>query len=311
MKSARKHINPFPGNVREIAVVAPAGKPDRARLEASLELIGSWGIKTLLGEHVFSASEEEYFSAPKEKRIADFNAAVNDHSVDMILCARGGYGSAQLLPGIDWTTLRKRRLPVLGYSDITAIHMGMLKLNAGIPVTCQMAASFTDSLKNAFTAESMRRALAVAHTAYSKPTDKMCPAGGKQLQIIRGGSGSGRLVAANLSLLASLCGTEFMPDLSGCVLLLEDVGEKPRIIDRHLTQLHLNSLLDKCAVLVFCNFKSCGGKGDIDRIIRRFAGMLDMPVLSGLPFGHCSKSLSFVCGEAAATDGKGNLLVNC
>ena len=94
--------NPFPSSVRKIAVPAPAGIPDRKRLDDSLALLHSFGIETVPGRHIFAESGESYFASSKENRAEDFNAFLHDPSIDLILCARGGYGSMQILPLIDW-----------------------------------------------------------------------------------------------------------------------------------------------------------------------------------------------------------------
>lgn len=138
--------NPFPSSVRKIAVPAPAGIPDRKRLDDSLALLHSFGIETVPGRHIFAESGESYFASSKENRAEDFNAFLHDPSIDLILCARGGYGSMQILPLIDWETLRRRNLPVVGFSDITAIHLAMLRKKAGIPIASQMAARLSAAL---------------------------------------------------------------------------------------------------------------------------------------------------------------------
>ncbi len=302
------NINPFPDTVRKIAVLSPAGIPPRGNLEESMTLIRSWGIEVLPGQDLFTRGEEEYFAADREARAEDMNRMISDPEVDLILCSRGGYGSAQILPLLDWDTLRERRLPVLGFSDITALHLGMLASGAGIPVACQMGARLRESSADSFTMNSMR--LALGQALFLRERGGTLPAGGKEdvsllpsslrrttvmTPCVRGNA-EGWILPANLSILASLCGTPWLPSFRNAVLLLEDIGEKTRILDRHLTQLLLSGILSEVSALIFGDYRNCGTGEELERIIRRTASRISVPVYSGVPFGHSLPSLSFLCG---------------
>lgn len=278
--------NPFPDSVHQIGIPAPAGVPDRNRLEQSIALLQQWGIGTKLGNHLFEQDEATFYAADSVRRAEDFNQLAADPEVDLILCARGGYGSAQTLPLLDWKTIQKRNLPVIGYSDITAIHLAMIKKRAGIPVTAQMAASLAQSLRNRITWKSMHCAL----NGWEQ-TAKLIP--------FCGSDASGTLIAANLSLLVSLCGTPYLPDFHHCILILEDVNELPRILDRHLTQLLLCGILSAPSAIVFASFHKCGDPKELSSIFNRFAKKAGIPIFHGLPFGHVIPSLAFRNGTEA------------
>lgn len=284
-------MNPFPEHIRKIGIPSPGGIPDRDRLEKSRKLIHSWGIKTVLGKHVYDKGEEKYFSSDFQTRAHDFNELIRDPSIDLIFCSRGGCGSAQILPLIDWNTLRERKLPVLGYSDITAILMGMLANQSGIPVATLIASELYEYRENCLTMESMRTAL---HSIGGNTVPQKT-----KLKEINPGSAEGKIIPANLSVLASLCGSQFLPDFRNSILILEDVGDLPRIVDRHITQLQLSGILKHLSALVFGYFTDCGTEEEILRIIRRTAKYADVPVYAGLPFGHEQPSLSFLCGQHA------------
>ena len=287
--------NPFPPSVRRIAIPAPAGVPDRGALERSLALLASFGVETRLGAHVFASSEETYFASSRENRAADFNDFLHDSSIDLILCARGGYGSMQILPLIDWETLRRRNLPVVGFSDITALHLAMLKEGAGIPVAAQMAARLAAALEDAVTADGMERAL---HLAFSedradfREIAALVPVGNAR-------DTAGSLLCANLTMLSSMLGTGYLPDFGKKIVILEDIGEAPRRIDRALVQLELSDILARASGVIFGDFTDCGTQEELFRVFRRFAQTVPVPVYAGLAFGHALPSLSFVCGEAA------------
>ena len=204
--------NPFPAEVKKIGIAAPASSADRVRYASSRQWMSERGIVLLEAEHLFSGAPLPYLSASDEMRAEDLNRLIGDPSVDLILCLRGGYGSPRILDRIDWETLRRRRLPLVGFSDITAIHLAMLAKRAGVPVAGQMAANLSLSMRNDPTFRAFRRALDTAFHG-KKRCSRSVP-----LEVLREGACMGRIVTANLTLLAALCGSEWLPDFSGTIL---------------------------------------------------------------------------------------------
>lgn len=286
--------NPFPDSVTTIGIAAPSSAADRGQYETSLELLRASGIRTVEGGHLFAPSDAPpYLSAPDDARADDLNALIRNPEIDLILCLRGGYGSMRILDRIDWETLRERNLPVIGFSDITALHLAMLARNAGLPVAGQMAAALTRSMQNPVTFRSYRRALHTALHGKTVLTEQYT------LTELRPGMVDGGIVPVNLTLLAALCGTPYLPDLTGKILIIEDIGEPVRKLDRHLTQLRLAGIPQRLAGLVFAQFSDCGDEPQRISLFRDFACSVPGPVLAGLPFGHELPSLSFVYGEHA------------
>ncbi len=290
----------FPENIRTVGITATSKSPDKAGLEQAIRLIQTEGISVRCAEHIFSEGAEDYFAADSDTRTSDFNSLLEDESIDLILAARGGYGSAYLAEGINWDLLRRRNLPVLGYSDVTALHMAMLANHAGIPVACTMAQQLP--ALDDFSRKSMNRAL---HIAMGKevapeqyPLQTVAPAA---LDV------SAPLIPANLAVLTSLCGTDLLPDFSGKLLLLEDVDEEPRKIDRMLLQLDLCGILNKTAGIIFGQFSGeCGTDAERNRIFRRFAERNPgTPCWCGANFGHALPTLAFPVGQMVTirTDG--------
>ena len=301
-------INPFPGNIKKIAILSPAGIPDPEKIQQAVDWFASHHIEAVCGKSVCQRGEEDYFAADREKRAADFNAALEDPQIDMILCARGGYGSASILPLIRWDLLRQRNMPVMGFSDITALHLAMLRHGAGIPVTGQMAAALMKWIQDPQTVESTRKVLArifeQSREVQQISLTRVLPSGGTVPQIPQ--TFSGPLIPANLSILASLCGSDYLPDFQNAILVVEDVGELPRKLDRHLTQLELCGILDRVQALVFADFTQCGTAEEMDRIYRRFAEQHPGTVFwRGLSFGHELPSLCFQAGCSAVIDAGG------
>jgi muramoyltetrapeptide carboxypeptidase len=285
--------NIFPQFIKHIAVVAPAGPASQESVELSVALLQKAGIKVTIMPHVFKGAAEHYLSASAEERAEDIHACWKDESVDLVTCTRGGFGSAQLLDLLDWELLRSRPLPLIGYSDITALHMAMIKNNAGIPVTAPMAARYIYALfnerNNGYTREYMRAALL-------PPSDNMLeiipPPESEPMTVIKSGTAQAKPFAANLAVLVTLCGTGYFSNLQNRILVIEDLNEPAYKIERYLTQLQQCGTLEKISGLLFGRFIDCGSENELNRIFNKFATKVNGPVISGFPFGHSFPNIS-------------------
>ncbi len=279
-----------------IGVVSPAGLPDENKVRESIRLLRQCGFQVTVGDYVLEKSEEGYCCGTIAHRAADFNRMIHDESVDLIYCTRGGYGSAQILPLLDFDTLREKNLPVLGYSDISAIHLAMLSQKAGIPVAAPMLASLKNTLEREDCA-----------TFYARGWD-----GPYQwnLNVVSPDSASahacsGNLIVSNLSILASLCGSPWLPDFHHAVLLLEDINEKIRVLDRHLTQLMLSGILPRVQCVVFGYLTECGDSDAQIALMKKFADLSGKDFFYGLPFGHEQPCLTLKNGASVMLNSLG------
>lgn len=288
--------NPFPENIRHIAVVSLAGKPKREAVTSTCKLLKGFGIRTTVMPNVFAMEQGHRLPSPCELRISDFNRALNDISVDLILSSRGGYGSAQLLDRIDWRLLKKRNLPVLGYSDITALHLAMFARGAGIAISSPMASELPRAFRHSITWESL-------HSSLSPTSGKIFPFPEKfMLKTIKGGKASGRIIPVNLTVLTTMLGTPYLPDFRRTVLLLEDLCEPVYKLDRYLTHLQLSGILKDASALLLGNFRRCGNERDRLNVFAKFADAVNGPVIAGIPFGHIKRRLCLRFGAEIEID---------
>ena len=253
-------------------VVSPAGGLDEAAFDAGVLAAEGLGFVVKVFRH--ARGRAGYLSAPAEARAADLAAAWDDPEVDAILCSRGGFGSAHLLPLLDWKKMKARPLPLLGYSDITALHLAMDKFGVGRPVAAPMLRHFPEL--DAGSLASLRDVL-------DRKESEFC--GVEPLTAKT--EFSGRPLAGNLTVMASLVGTPYFPDPTGRVIVLEEVGEPLYRIDRMLTQLEQSGVFSACAGVVFGAFTEGDFKEDELRdllfgVVKR-AGK---PAVTGFPFGH-------------------------
>ena len=234
----------FPASVRTVGLTSPASLPDAARIAGARRYLEEvCGVKTVLAPGALKRGPMKYCCGTPESRLADFHALLHDPRIDLILCTRGGFGSAHILPELDFDLLRERTLPVYGYSDISALHLAMLAKHAGIPVCAPMADGLPDAMKHPEAKESFRTVLR------KRPAPRklrLAPVDEQAADTV-----TGPLVLSNLTVMATLCGTPWMPDLNGCILALEDVHEEARVLDRHLTHLVQAGIIAQTRAVVF------------------------------------------------------------
>lgn len=294
-----------------IAVVSPSGPVPHAQLDRGIARMEARGFTIKLGDH--AKGRYEYLSGTDAERLADLHAAWADPEVDAVWCARGGYGAMRLLDSVDWDSLA-RPLPLIGYSDITALHLAIQAKFDRVGFSGPMLGTsngygMPDDLDPASDADlwawigdrELPRALA---NPYGEP-----------LTVLREGVAEGRLVGGNLALVAALVGTPYLPDLSGTILVVEDVGEYPYRIDRMLTQLRLSGDLDRIAGIILGDFDDCFPpvKDEpglpLDELVIELLGDRDIPVVSGLRYGHIKQRCTVPLGAMARLSTSGPEIV--
>jgi len=276
-----------------VALVAPAG-PLRGEqeLQTAIEQAVSLGWEPIPAPHALS--RHGYFAGTDEERARDLNAALRDDRVDGIWCLRGGYGAMRILPALDYDALRRNPRPLLGYSDITALH-------CAIGVRADVVGYHGPTARGELT-EFSRDSLVRAVVDHVDPCGSAPDA-----RTLRGGRATGRLVGGNLALLAALSGTPFAPDYSDGILVIEDVGEANYRIDRMLQQLHLTGALERVAGIAFGQFTEGtdlidGSTRLLDDILREAADVAGVPAVAGIPFGHVRDQWTVPLGTRAELD---------
>lgn len=260
-----------------VALLAPAGPvAGDADVEFAAAQARSLGWEPMVASH--ASGRNAYFSADDAARLADVNTALRDSRIDGIWCLRGGYGTMRILDGIDYDALRRHPMPIVGYSDITALH-------AAVNARCELASYHGPTARaplSAFSRESLVRAVVEGRDSCGT-----APAA----RTVRGGVARGRLAGGNLALVAALCGTPYAVNLDGALLVLEDVNEPVYRIDRMFQQLLLSGSLRQCAGLVLGEFSNMPDNGaDEGRtaadVFAEVAAALGVPCVVNVPVGH-------------------------
>ena len=271
-----------------VAVVAPSSPFDRERFDRGMARIAE---RYELAPHPSLFERRRYLAGADEVRAAAFTDAFQDPGARAVFCARGGSGAGRLLPRIDFVRLPIK--PLVGFSDIVALH-GALQANGRISIHGPVVTQLAD--QPAWVSDRLFALLE-----------------GRTVEALRGtpvlpGVAEGPLVGGDLTVLATLVGTRWMPELSGAILLLEEVGEPPYRIDRVWTHLRNAGVLSRIAGLALGQFLDCE---PTDRrydphtareVLSDLAAEADVPCIVDLPIGHGSVNAPVALGARHRLD---------
>lgn len=259
-----------------IAVVAPASAPrdltryrnGLARLRAVYDVRTAWA----------PGRQRGYLAAPDAVRAEALQRAIRNPTIKGIVCVRGGYGCLRLLNRLDWAVARDNPTLLVGYSDVTALHLafyarvGWTGLSG--PVVTEWATADEETL-GPFCSLAAGERFSVTGTPLSPR---------------RPGTATGPLLGGNLSVLTRLVGTPYAPDWSGALLVLEDVAEAPYRVDRMFAHLEHAGVLDAVSGVVLGAFTT--GDQDhrptlsLETVFDDYLRDRPYPIAENLPYGH-------------------------
>jgi muramoyltetrapeptide carboxypeptidase len=276
-----------------IALVAPGGyAPEPEAVSRGIARLESQGILV----HNYYEHDKRFlrFGDTDEARLAQLNAAAADPDVQVVIALRGQYGMTRLLPHIDFDRMADSGKIFVGYSDITAFHMGLYARRGALSYAGPMfAGDFGAAEPVDFTLDDFWSCLAgPTHTVAGQGTNN------PQLDV------AGTIWGGNLAMLMSLAGTEYFPKIDGGILFLEDIAEHPYRVERMLLQLmHMGVLARQQAIVLgdFSGYRlSPADNGyDFDAMLAYLRATLPCPVLTGLEFGHIPRRVTIPFGAQA------------
>ncbi len=289
-----------------VAIVAPSGPCLEADdLARAIELCEHLGFEAQPGAHALDRMG--YLAGTDAHRARDLNTALRDPDVDAVWCLRGGYGLTRILDAVDYGALRERPRALIGYSDVTAL---LLAATATTGVVTFHAPTARQPMPE-FSRRHFERVLCRAEPAgrldpLAAPAGVLVPREHRVVTLAPGVA-EGPLLGGNLSLVQCLIGTPCLPDFTGAILFLEDVGEAVYRIDRMLAHLRAAGVLTKLAGVALGRFTDIpreGGDGvlGLQEVLTTYFGPLGVPVASGLPIGHISDQWTLPLGVRARLD---------
>jgi len=286
-----------------IALVTPGSYITQQEKEESIKNLYDLGFRVTYSDRLMQ--KNGYFSAIDEERAADLNEMFERQDVQGIMCARGGYGCARILPYLDYDLIGNNPKVLIGFSDVTALQYAIYKNSSLItfhgPVSISTFSSFSvRNFNNVLLNPTFELELLNSTTG-----NNYNPYG---ITVISEGIAEGELAGGNLSIVASLIGTKYDIDFSGKIIFLEEFIEEPYRIDRMLTQMIQAGKFENAAGVALGVFKLCepnktnpsfNGSFSLMDVLKDRLGNLGVPVLYGLSFGHVADKFTLPFGSMA------------
>lgn len=283
-----------------VMVVSPGGATNATAVNKGVALLESWGLEVRLSKHALD--KFGYLSAPDADRLADLNEALADPDVRAVMSTRGGYGTQRIIDEVEFPASDPKL--IIGYSDITALHLAVYNRAATASLHSPMAAWSSNNTEE--TAKALRGALTT-----TEPVVLTRDASEPTAAVEVAGTASGTLLGGNLSMLVSEPESRNGIDLDDAILFIEDVGESPYRVDRMLTELLRAGTLNNVAGVAIGQFTdSTGNPGDwtIAETLRDRLTPLGVPVIGGLRVGHGADPRVMPLGVPAELDTKAGTL---
>jgi muramoyltetrapeptide carboxypeptidase len=282
-----------------IGIAAPASPPaSEDKLNTGIRYLEQLGYRIKLGKHVLN--RRGYLAGSDANRASDLNELFLDKNVKAIFTVRGGYGCQRILPLLDYNLIRKNPKILVGYSDITALHLALFEKIRLITFSGPMVAVEIASGMSGKTEEQFWQSL--TSTRPHKSIKNL-----KSTFVQKTNSTTGKLLGGNLSLVVSLIGTPYFPSLNKSILFLEEIEEQPYRIDRMLQQMKLAGTLNNPSGVVLGEFTNCIPQKNkesltLTQIFQDTFLAKKYPVVSGFNYGHVKKSLTFPVGVSVQLD---------
>lgn len=264
-----------------VAVLAPASPFDRDLFELGIDELRDLGFEPVFDESVFA--RRGYVAGSAADRAAALRAAWRDPDIAGIFAARGGYGSAQLLPLLDAREATEARKPLVGCSDLTALLVYLAMCCGSVSFHGPMLVNLAQR------EDGYDRGSLLGAVTRATPLGELRPEG---VEALTDGEARGLLLGGTLTqLLASLATPYAFAPPDGYVLFLDDVGEKPYRIDRMLTQVRQAGWLARASAVVCAEFPDCQDEDgrDARTVVTELLAEFPGPVLFGFPSGHTSR----------------------
>jgi muramoyltetrapeptide carboxypeptidase len=276
----------------KVGLISPsAATAESMQVLFAKEALEALGFEVEPGKHLFN--RRGHLAGTDEERVSDLNYMFSNPTIKAVICIRGGSGAARILPMIDYGAIQANPKPILGYSDVTALH---LAIHAKTGLITFHGPNGTGSW-NSFNVRQFEKVFfeqeKVRFENELVPGDDLVIKQNR-IQTIRPGVAEGEIIGGNLTVLTALAGSPYLPSFEGKILFLEDIREDPYKIDRMLSTLKLMGALDQIKGFIFGQCTECnpgGGYGTLtlEQILEDYILPLNIPAYRGAMIGHVDK----------------------
>ena len=287
---------PYLKSGQTAGIVSPSRTVDSSLLMKGVEVIESWGLKVKLGKHSL-LGKQTYLAAPDADRLKDVQQMLDDPTINLIFSSRGGYGTTRIVDQLDFRKFLVNPKWIVGFSDITALHLKLARLGVESIHGCMPAQFSKEEYKSS--------------VGYFQEllfgTNNQIPLEANHSSYNRNGLASGRVIGGNLSLLTDAIGTSSEPDTKGALLVLEEIDEYLYKVDRMLVQLKRSGKLKDLAGLVVGHMTDMKDTelpfgASIEELILDKVKEYEYPVAFQFPIGHQAPNMPWRHNAQATLD---------
>ena len=265
------------------------------QLQVKIDFVESLGLNYKLGKTI--GAEPGLLAGTDEERAQDLHDFFQDPEVKAIFCVRGGYGIGRLLDKLDYPLMELNPKIIVGFSDVTVLHIAANEYSNLVTFHGPMLSSGEEPLDE-LSAKMYQQLFQPIEVQY---TEQISP-----LTTIKAGCVRGELTGGNLNRLVSTLGTTFEIDVTGKIVIFEDVGESLERIDNMMNQLRLSKKLERAAGFVIGDFSKLDeGQTyeDVLNIMEHYLAPYNKPAVAGFKIGHCVPNIMVPLGVDAILDG--------
>lgn len=290
-----------------LGLVSPANATyEREPLQIAVEALQALGFQVKVGTH--ARARYGQFAGTDAMRASDINTFFADDTVAGLIAVTGGSGCNRIIDKLDYALIRAKPKFFGGFSDLTALVNGIQRQTGLVTFHCPVAESeWNDFSVNHFKAMVMQAQAPLLRNPIGERGDNLVQTQDR-IMTLRPGKARGHLIGGNLSVLASLAGSPYMPASRGGVLFLEEVNEYIYRVDRMLSTLRLCGALDGLAGVVIGKFTKCEpGEGKygtltLDEVFDDYFLPLNVPVFRGAMIGHIKRKFTIPVGLGVEMD---------
>ena len=284
-----------------IGVLAPASSVNKKTLDLGILKLKKLGFQVVSDKNVLA--KIGYLAGDDKTRAKALNRMFANSKIKAILCARGGYGTLRILELVDYNLIKKNPKVLVGFSDITALHLAINKKCNLVTFHGPMVASDFSNLseynKNYFL-KAVTQTKSIEKIQNSKRIGNW--------KAVSSGKASGKILGGNLTLITRLLGTPYEPNFSDKILFLEDVNSVPYQIDGMLAQLKLAGILNKVKGLILGEFIGCERKNldypnfNLREVFEDYFKDKTYPVIYPVSCGHGKDKITIPVGVKVTID---------
>ena len=279
-----------------MAVLAASSPSELPRIEEACRHLEAMGLRVTLADNL-GHHHRGYLAGSDDERAEQFNRFMNSPEFGAFLFARGGYGAMRILNQLDYDAIRRNPRPIIGFSDVTALHQAIaIRSNVATFHGPMVNLDFYNGLSPERDRWFWSMLSGESPMTYTFASN----------DVVQEGQAEGTLFGGCLSLTAALAGTPFDYWVDGGIWFWEDVEEPPYRIDRMLTHLRLSGRIESIRGVIIGKLKGCGSEEDLDALLRECFGSDRIPVVRNFPFGHHGDNLLMPIGAPVRLSTRNN-----